>query len=80
MSNSYTLNIFSSFVTSVCTNSDTKTFSMDLSRPMVSILKEEMESRGVMKEDADYRQLAIEAVHTVNPELLRPEDSISESA
>lgn len=53
---------------------------MDLSRPMVSILKEEMESRGVMKEDADYRQLAIEAVHTVNPELLRPEDSISESA
>lgn len=47
---------------------------------MVSILSEEMELRGVMGEDADLHQLAIEAVSTVNPELLDCEDTISGSA
>lgn len=45
---------------------------MDLTRSMVSILVEEMESRGVIVEDADLHQLAAEAVSTVNPDLLSP--------
>jgi len=45
---------------------------MDLSRPAVDILVEEMALRGVSAEEGgDLHHLAIEAVHTVNEQLLR---------
>jgi len=44
---------------------------MDLTRPVVDILVEEMALRGVSAEEGgNLRHLAIEAVHTVNEELL----------
>ena len=47
---------------------------MDLNRPIVDVLIEEMRSRGVSVDDSDYRQLAIAAVSTVNERLLEAEE------
>ncbi|KAF8462577.1 hypothetical protein BDZ91DRAFT_784461 [Kalaharituber pfeilii] len=43
---------------------------MDLTKPVLSILKDEMELRGIMEEDSNFLQLAHAAVSTLNPRLL----------
>ena len=49
----------------------TASHSIDLNKPTVTILKEEMESRGVMGEGISIVSLAIEAIAAVNPDLLQ---------
>lgn len=54
-----------------CTNLFPTQRSMNLAQPVVDILVDEMDLRGVLpEEDGDLRLLAIEAVHTVNEQLL----------
>ena len=43
---------------------------MDFTKSAVAILREEMESRGIPREESTLHELAVAAVTTVNPNLL----------